>query len=68
MICKPCRVGGQHTTQASIEKISGTLRRELQQAAKVWHGRCKGGTWCDCQCSTDASAINPKYRPQGGPA
>lgn len=68
MICKTCRVGGQHTTQASRGNFSGTLRRELLQAATVWHGRCKGGTFCDCQHFTDGSAINPKYHPQGGPA
>lgn len=47
MICDPCLEGGERNNRAT-DAVHESRDRLLNQAA-MFHGRCKGGTWCDCQ-------------------
>lgn len=44
MICKPCSKAGRLNTSLN-ERYSSSLKRRIL----LWHSKCKGGSWCDCQ-------------------
>jgi hypothetical protein len=53
MICRYCAQGGDLKTElrsvATLTGRAGNARRQgLTTRINKAHGRCRGGTWCDC--------------------
>jgi hypothetical protein len=63
VICTSCAAGADLTTEpAPTIEATRALAVEL-------HEKCKGGTWCDCQCvvvSVDELAKRRAAMPKGG--
>ncbi len=53
MICPQCRKAGKYN--AGVEALTALIKGDLDWVefgyakAREWHGKCRGGTWCDCQ-------------------
>lgn len=64
MICPPCRNAGAVRSETDViyQYLDGRDQETLTgpEAAAKMHKTCKGGTWCDCQHSTEPLVRRPR--------
>lgn len=58
MICGDCQEAGKFNAAALKPQPRMPKGSEgLLIQAQMWHNKCKGGTWCDCQHVVGQKAI-----------